>query len=444
MRRSWKPGIAFASVAALVALLMVSGNKSTHAQGTVEAPYDGSYTSFDLGSVPGVPASYGGLTFLAGDPNTILIGGEANDATGALYSIGVIRDGSDHITGFTGSAAPFTDAAYNDGGVVYGPGDVLFLARWPENELGQTKPGSSTTDKIVGMTALGVTESLSALNFIPTGFPGAGQLKLAVYDDGNWYTAAYAADGSGTYNVTSATLELSLGDVGPEGFTFVPPGSPVFPANSILLAEYTSDVVATYRLDSNGDPIPGSRDVFVSDLTGAEGAVIDPVTGDFLFSTFGGGDHVLAVRGFAEPGASPTPSPTASVTPSPTPSSTPTVTPSGTASATPSGTATATPSGTATATPSGTPEQELTQGDVDCNGSVTSVDALKELRYVALLSVSQTQPCPIIGTDVASFWGDVDCSGSVSSVDALKILRYVALLTVTQTEPCPDIGMPES
>jgi hypothetical protein len=80
---------------------------------------------------------------------------------------------------------------------------------------------------------------------------------------------------------------------------------------------------------------------------------------------------------------------------------------------------------------------------VDCNGAVTSVDALKELRHVAQLSVSQTEPCPDIGTDVASFWGDVDCSGSVTSVDALKILRFVALLSVSQTEPCPDIGTPE-
>jgi len=81
---------------------------------------------------------------------------------------------------------------------------------------------------------------------------------------------------------------------------------------------------------------------------------------------------------------------------------------------------------------------------VDCNGEVSSVDALKELRYVAQLSVSQTQPCPVIGSDVASLWGDVDCSGSVSSVDALKILRHVALLTVSQTEPCPDIGTKEN
>ena len=108
-------------------------------------------------------------------------------------------------------------------------------------------------------------------------------------------------------------------------------------------------------------------------------------------------------------------------------------------------TPTPTPIGqTPTPTSSGTPPTELTQGDVDCNGNVTSVDALKELRHVALLSVSQTEPCPDIGTDVASLWGDVDCSGSVTSVDALKILRYVALLAVSQTEPCPDIGTPES
>ena len=41
---------------------------------------------------------------------------------------------------------------------------------------------------------------------------------------------------------------------------------------------------------------------------------------------------------------------------------------------------------------------------------------------------------------MASFLGDVDCSGSVTFVDALKILRYVAQLPVSQTEPCPDVA----
>lgn len=41
--------------------------------------------------------------------------------------------------------------------------------------------------------------------------------------------------------------------------------------------------------------------MFLSNLTGAEGAAIDPVTGDFMFSTFGGGSRVVVVSGFAAP-----------------------------------------------------------------------------------------------------------------------------------------------
>jgi hypothetical protein len=81
---------------------------------------------------------------------------------------------------------------------------------------------------------------------------------------------------------------------------------------------------------------------------------------------------------------------------------------------------------------------------VDCNGEVTSVDALKQLRFVAALSVSQLPDCPEIGEDVASVWGDVDCNGEVTSVDALKVLRFVAGLDYAQAEPCPDIGELES
>ena len=33
-------------------------------------------------------------------------------------------------------------------------------------------------------------------------------------------------------------------------------------------------------------------------LTGAEGAFLDPLSGDFLFTTFGGGNRLIAIRGF--------------------------------------------------------------------------------------------------------------------------------------------------
>jgi hypothetical protein len=62
---------------------------------------------------------------------------------------------------------------------------------------------------------------------------------------------------------------------------------------------------------------PATPSIFISGLTGAEGAVIDPLTGDFLFSTFGAANHVIVVRGFAPP---PTPTPTP---PGPTPTPTP-------------------------------------------------------------------------------------------------------------------------
>jgi hypothetical protein len=94
---------------------------------------------------------------------------------------------------------------------------------------------------------------------------------------------------------------------------------------------------------------------------------------------------------------------------------------------------------TPSASPSPTPAP-FPVGDVDCTGSANSVDALKILRYVAQLSVSQTEPCDDINTGGPPLQGDVDCSGGVNSVDSLKILRYVAQLSVSQTEPCDDIG----
>lgn len=270
--------------------------------------YAGSYSFTDLGSVPGLPAQYGGLTFKAGDANTLLIGGNANTASGRLYEIGVTRGAGNHITGFTGSAVQFGNVGeYNDGGVVYGPGGVLFTSRWPVNDLGQTKPGSTDEDKIIDLAALGVGHSHAAINFVPTGFPGAGQMKLVSWSGGQWYTAAFSPDGTGTFNIDSVTLEVDIIG-GPEGFVYVNPGSPLFASfDSMLVSEYSANRIAAYTLDANGDPEPLSRQDFITDLSGAEGAVIDPITGDFLFSTFGGGNRVVVVQGFATPPPPPPP-----------------------------------------------------------------------------------------------------------------------------------------
>ncbi|MBW2268742.1 MAG: hypothetical protein JRH16_09200 [Deltaproteobacteria bacterium] len=272
---------------------------------TLAVPFDEAYATTDLGPVPGVPTSYGGLTLKAGDPNTLLIGGSANNSSGALYEIGVVRDAEGHITGFTGTAQRFADAAYNDGGVTYGPNGVLFTSRWPQNELGQLKPGSTTTDKIIDLGALGVISSHAAINFVPNGFAGAGGMKLSSWSGGQFYSATFAGDGLGTFDVLDVVLETTLSG-GPEGFAYVPLGSPLFDVPSMLVSEWSAGKVAAYEVDAEGDPIVGTRVDFITDLSGAEGAFIDPATGDFLFSTFGGGDRVIVVQGFTpvpEPGS---------------------------------------------------------------------------------------------------------------------------------------------
>jgi hypothetical protein len=77
----------------------------------------------------------------------------------------------------------------------------------------------------------------------------------------------------------------------------------------MLLSEFSAGVVSTYKLNASGDPMVASRQVFVDGLDGAEGAVIDPVTGDFIFSTFGNTvDHLVEVQGFVPPAAVPEPS----------------------------------------------------------------------------------------------------------------------------------------
>ncbi len=120
-------------------------------------------------------------------------------------------------------------------------------------------------------------------------------------------------------------------------------------------------------------------------------------------------------------------SPTPTVGPTPTPS--PSAVPSPTASPTP--------------TPGG---QHPLKGDIDCDGGITSVDALFLLRYVSQLPVSLGPGCPAIDSAAAASVsaalarGDIDCDGSVTSVDALRLLRFVAVLPGDLDQSCQPIG----
>lgn len=266
---------------------------------TVDPVYAGIYSITNLGSVAGVPTNYGGLVFKAGDPNTILLGGAANGGAGLFYEVAVTRGAGNHIIAL-GPATALGFGTNNDGGVAYGPGGVLFYSEYSINNVGQVKPASNSDDKTVALGPLGIAVSTGALNFVPAGYNGAGQFKVSSWAGGEFYTVTLASDGGGTYDLTGAALQVTLPG-GPEGFVYVPLGSTLFPSQSMLVSEYSNGTVASYTIDANGNPVLASRQTFIAGLTGAEGAAIDPLTGDFFFSTYGGSNQVIEVRGFSAP-----------------------------------------------------------------------------------------------------------------------------------------------
>jgi hypothetical protein len=112
--------------------------------------------------------------------------------------------------------------------MAYGPENLLFYTRSPINELGEIKPGSVVTDKIIGLTALGVTPSVSGMNFVPAGFPNEGELKLVTNRTGEWYAATVSPDGDSTYSIETITKTAQISNY-PEGFVYVPPASQSVP-----------------------------------------------------------------------------------------------------------------------------------------------------------------------------------------------------------------------
>jgi hypothetical protein len=67
------------------------------------------------------------------------------------------------------------------------------------------------------------------------------------------------------------------------------------------------------------------------------------------------------------------------------------------------------------------------QGDADCGGTVTAVDALFTLKYVA--GIQPTAACVNVGADA-------NCDGNINAVDSLAMLRFVVGLPVNQQPPC--------
>jgi len=280
---------------------------------TIHPPYSSSYVACALGTFKGLPSAIGAITFKHDDPNTLLVATYTETSPGVIYSVPVHRDADNHILDFPNPGTSFASAPYVSTGMAYGPGNILFYSRWPVNELGEIKPGSVATDKIIGLSALGVTPSVSGINFVPPGFPYEGELKLVTNQTGDWYAATLSPESDGTYSITTTTKKTKISSY-PEGFVYVPPASNPFPDYSaMLVGEYYNGAISAYSLDSESNPVPDSRSTFLTGLAWVQGSVIDPVTSDLIIATRGG--RLTAVRGFGAQPWVPTPTPTATTAP---------------------------------------------------------------------------------------------------------------------------------
>jgi hypothetical protein len=277
--------------------LLPSDTEAEVTLGAAFAPY---YSWHDLGPVPGVPGRLGGCVLEAGNPDALLIAGDSEASTGAIYRIDVVRDACKHIVGFSGTATQVATAPNVDANLLYGANSVLIYPQWPVNEISQHPSGSSTAAATMDMATIGVESSVSGLGFVPSYLPASGGTRTLTWPIGNWYHLDLAFNGT-VYSISNPSLAATL-EGGPGGFAYVPPGSPGFSAPSIIVAEWSAHKVAVYQASDQGDPIVATRQEFFPAFPAPWGAYFDPGSGDYLFLTWGSAiDRVYVVHGLTKP-----------------------------------------------------------------------------------------------------------------------------------------------
>ncbi len=275
----------------------------------VAPPFNANYQVVDLGQIPGI-TQYGGNAFVPGNPNLMVV---SPYTSGQVFAVTLTRDLLGNITGASGATSVATVGG-TDGGLAYGPGNVLFGTWYGPNRLWQVKPGSNVSDRVDDLGPLGVGGSVGGCAFVPAGMPGAGKLKVVSYSSNQWCEVPLTPDGLGTQAPGNATVTLTL-QGGPEGIVYTPPAAPLI-GGQVLVAEWANGNVVAYQVDANGDPLPATRQVVVGGANYIGGGAVDPLTGDLVF-LFGSG-RMLALRsgsvcgsvshyGVATPGAGPVP-----------------------------------------------------------------------------------------------------------------------------------------
>ncbi|NNF44733.1 MAG: hypothetical protein HKN62_17135 [Phycisphaerales bacterium] len=291
-RRKGRAGFAF--IAAAVVLAGVTRDAAA-GDFAMMPEFAGTYGLDDLGPVPGLPSNYGGVAFDPGDPDTLLIAAGAVSGSAAIYAVPVTRGCFGEITGFAADATFVASSPFIDSGLTVAPGGTLLYTTYDGNTLGQITPGQPAADRLVDLSALGVTPSTGSAAIVPAGFPGAGRLKIGVYDDGDWYDATLAPDGSGTFDIAGVERRAIAVGNGLEGIAWIAGGQPNFPVPHVLVNNWDAERIDVMALDAAGDPDVTTRRTFAL-ITGPEGAAGDWRTPDIIVSSLGPEDHVAAVR----------------------------------------------------------------------------------------------------------------------------------------------------
>lgn len=291
--------VAAAAAAVVVVSAPLASARAAACSGVTFGSGFSGYACNSIGAAAGASTPYGGITFL--NDNTLLIGTNADSGGGGIEAVTVIRGAGNHIVGFS-SATSYASAPQIDGGLAFGPGGVLFYANNSDNQIGEIKPGGTSPTQVSPSSIY----NPGGVVVVPAGFSGAESMKIVSFGSGNWYDATLTPDGGGLYDIAvalAASLTTNaLPSLGPEGVVYVAGSNTGFGGNdSIIVSDWGDGDLLAYQVDANGDPEPGTLSTFASGLSYPEGAAIDPVTGDYLLSSFNGTYPLMVISGFEGP-----------------------------------------------------------------------------------------------------------------------------------------------
>ena len=181
--------------------------------------------------------------------------------------------------GLDGTATRVAEASYVDANLVYTGAGTILYARWPKHGFGQLLPGATSPSRETDLKSLGVGGAgAGGLGLVPSGFANAGELRALAWPEGFFYHLEVSTSGA-LVDVKGSNQRAELPN-GPGGFAYVPAGSPGFPNQSLIVAEWgAQDRVAVYEVDPQGDPMTATRREFFMLFPRPWGAYFEPVSG---------------------------------------------------------------------------------------------------------------------------------------------------------------------